>query len=274
MPVNFNREILPDFPRSLELLQRACRYGDGLFETIRMSDGRMPWLHYHWQRLQAGLNALDFDIPEHWDALYFETEIRRFVSGNARVRLQIWRKPGGLYLPTDPEPLFIISSEPLPSTWFSWQATGVSLGQASGVRLPVDTFSGFKSLNTPRYVAAALEARRNGWDDALLLNAYERVAEASASNVFWWEGDFLCSIPLTEGCVDGITRRLLIERAGVFGFAVQEKPTTFASLQAAEEVFLTNSIRGITPVASMGGRSLTTVKTKQLFDFFVGLYAT
>ncbi len=273
MDINFNADILPGLTDDLKMTQRACWYADGLFETIRMSNNAIPWLSYHWNRLKSGLRALEIDVPTTWNELFWETEIRKIASGNARVRLQVWRAAGGLYYPEQSAPVFLISAEPLEYSRFQWQEPGIRLGVATACRIPVDAFSGLKSLNTARYVAAALEARRHGWDDALVLNSFDRIAEACAGNVFWWEHEILCTTPLSEGCVDGVARRVLLEKAREFGLPVQEKSATFAALQFAEEVFLTNAIRGITPVAFINDRPLATVQTKHLFERFSGLQA-
>jgi branched-subunit amino acid aminotransferase/4-amino-4-deoxychorismate lyase len=273
MPVNWNSEIVAAPPPELALAQRACWYADGLFETLRMSDSALPWLEWHWRRLQAGLQALEFEIPAHWDASFWAAEIRKIASGHARIRLQVWRAPGGLYLPAQAAPVFSITAEPLAEAWFTWREPGVRLGLASSCRICADAYSGFKSLNTARYVAASLEARRKGWDDAVVLNAFDRVAETCTANIFWLENGTLCTTPCSEACVAGVTRERLICHAGEIGLAVQEKTVTFAALQAAEAVFLTNAIQGITPVAVLGDRAMPSTAVKNLFEWFSGLQA-
>ncbi|MGI9158824.1 MAG: aminotransferase class IV [Saprospiraceae bacterium] len=273
MPVNWNSEIVPALPPELALAQRACWYADGLFETLRMSDSALPWLEWHWRRLQAGLQALEFDIPAHWNASFWAAEIRKIASGHARIRLQVWRAPGGLYLPAQAAPVFTITAEPLSEAWFTWRESGVRLGLGNNCRFCADAYSGFKSLNTARYVAASLEARLKGWDDAVVLNAFDRVAEACAANIFWFEKGVLCTPLLSEGCVAGVTRGVLIRRVGEIGLAVQEKTVTFAALQAAEAVFLTNAIQGIMPVVALGDRAMPSTAVKNLFEWFSGLKA-
>jgi branched-subunit amino acid aminotransferase/4-amino-4-deoxychorismate lyase len=271
MPINWNSEILDALPTEAALAQRACWYADGLFETLRMSNSALPWLEWHWRRLEAGLRALEFDIPAHWDAPFWATEIRKIASGHARIRLQVWRAPGGLYLPAQAAPVYAITAEPLANAWFAWREPGIRLGLANNCRICSDAYSGFKSLNTARYVAASLEARRMGWDEAVVLNAFDRVAEACAANIFWFEKGALCTTLLSEGCVAGVTRGLLIRLVGEIGLAVQEKTITFAALQAADEVFLTNAIQGIIPVAELGGRAMPSAAVKNLFEWFSGL---
>lgn len=273
MPINWNSEILDGLPGDLLQAQRACLYADGLFETLRMSNGALPWLSDHWRRLRAGLEALEFELPAHWDERFWAAEIKKIASGNARIRWQVWRAPGGWYLPENRKPVYLLTAEPLENAWFTWQTPGIRIGPAVGIRISSDALSGFKGIDAIRYVAAALEARRNGWDEAIVLNTADRVAEAASANVFWWENDALCTPPCSEGCVAGIARSRLIGAAKDSEYAVFEKSVTFAALQAADEVFLTNAVRGIIPVADIGGRALPVAKTKRLFGCFAGTLA-
>lgn len=265
MAVNLNAQIFDALPGDMGLAQRALYYADTLFETIRVFNGKMPFIDRHWSRLSSGLKTLGFQLPDNWNASFFRVEILKVCPPNARVRLSVWRSPGGLYAPRDNSPRFLITSEALDSSVYEWRETGVCLGVAENVRLPVDVFSNFKTLNAARYVAATIEAGNQGCDDALVLNTFDRICEATSSNVFWWENHTLCTVPLSEGCVAGILRAWLLETARLAGLAVMEKSATFAALQNAGEIFLTNAVQGITPVRIFNGRALATAQTKKLF---------
>lgn len=259
-------QLLEALPEPLEDIQRGLFYGDALFETIRVFQGRMPLLAAHWERLSDGLRAMGYSLPPEWSRLFFEKEILRIAPFNARVRLTVWRSPGGLYLPENDTPRFLITARAIDSDCFEWFGPGLDLGCCVSVRLPVDSLSSFKTLNAARYVAAAREARANGWDDGLLLNVYERVCEATSSNVFWFEGDALCTTPLTDGCVTGTLRKLLLLLRAEAGLPVQEKPITFATLLTAGEVFLTNAVQGIRWVRKIEGKVFDHRKTKTLHE--------
>lgn len=262
-----NGQALDGIPEHLEQAQRALFYGDALFETMRVFEGNIPLLDWHWNRLSAGLTALGFQVPITWNTDFFGNEIFRISPKNARVRLTVWRSPGGKYAPNNDQPQYLIIAESLDKERFRWLENGLHIGVCSSVRLPVDAFSGFKTLNAPRYVAAAREAQSSGWDDALLLNMYERITEATSSNVFWWERNTLCTVPLSEGCVAGIFRSFLIdwvERVGEW--PVIEKASTPEDLMGANEIFLTNAVRGIIPVRIFAGQNYPAIQTKQLFS--------
>lgn len=223
----------------------------------------------HWVRLSNGLQTMRYAIPTHWSAAFFEKEILKTAPPNARVRLTVWRSPGGLYLPKNDAPQFLITVAALESGMFEWDSPGIRIGLCESVRLSVDRFSGLKTLNTARYVAAAQEAQEKGWDDAVVLNAYDRVCEATSSNVFWFENETLCTPPLADGCVTGVLRELLLSLTLAAGYAVQEKPATFAHLLAADEVFLTNAVRGVRWVREIEGVAFDCSKTKKTYDLTV-----
>jgi branched-subunit amino acid aminotransferase/4-amino-4-deoxychorismate lyase len=111
----------------------------------------------------------------------------------------------------------------------------------------MDSFSGIKTLNAARYVQAARDAKLQGWDDAVLLNAAERVCEATSSNLFWWEKGELRTVALEEGCVAGVFRAFLMEEAPRLGILVKTTTLLPEQLTELEGLFLTNSIRGIVP---------------------------
>lgn len=241
-------------------------YGDALFETIRVFEGRAPYLRAHVARLTGGLRLLGFEVPDEWSADFFLDHLQKIAPRNARVRLTVWRAPGGLYLPADNTPHWLLAAGALEHDRFVWPERGLLLGVCASVRLPVDAYSNLKTLNAPRYGAAAREAAAKGYDDTLILNAFERVCEATSSNVFWWENDTLCTPPLAEGCVAGVLRAEILRLARQEGLAVQEKPATFAAVCAADEIFLTNAVRGMIPAARLGEKSLSDARTRAFFD--------
>ncbi|MBK8969169.1 MAG: aminotransferase class IV [Lewinellaceae bacterium] len=264
MPINFNGTVLNQMPTELAQVQRALNYGDGLFETIRVFNGRIPLFDRHWQRLSESSQLLGLQFPADWNASFFTEAILKIAPANARVRLSVWRESGGFYRPSDDQANFLIETAPLEQSCFSWSP--ILLGMAAGLRLPVDSVSNCKTMSALRYVLASRQAAAKGWDEVLLLNTAERICEAGSSNVFWWEHASLFTVPLSEGCVAGVMRHFLIELAAAAGYVVLEKPATFATLEQADEIFLSNAIRGIVPVRNFAGRPLGSANTRLLFQ--------
>ena len=267
--VNLNGQLLPNAPESFALLQRAAFFGDGLFETIRAFEDKTPFWSLHWERLSLGLKALGFEVPTWWTSDYFEKEITKTSPGNARIRLTVWRSPGGFYLPTDDTPQYLVTTEPLQSDSFEWLGAGLEICLCETVRLPVDSLSGIKILSGARYVAAAREARAKGMDDALVLNTHGRVCEATASNIFWIKGDIVFVPPSFDGQINGTLQKLLYTLLQEEGWRVREKPTLVEDILGADEVFLTNAIRGIRWVRKFEGTVYDCALSSQFNDLLV-----
>jgi branched-chain amino acid aminotransferase len=254
--------------------QRAIFYGDAIFETLRVVHGRAPLLERHIVRLKKGLYTLGFEVPDNWDVPFFEAEIAKISPLNARVRLTVYRSEGGLYFPENNTPQCLCTATKLPSPLLEWATIPLQIGVCERVRLPIDDFSGVKTLNAPRYVQAAIEARKAGWDDGLVLNSANRVCEATSSNVFWWKNGALHTILLTEGCVAGVMRELLIELAQKADIEVLELAVTPKDISTADELFLTNAVRGIVPVGQLAGKIFQTNRTMQLFNILQKYFIT
>lgn len=264
--VNLNGQLLPGLPETFALLQRAAFYGDGLFETLRAFEGQVPFWPLHWERLSNGLRVLGFDIPAHWTEAYFENEIIKTSPGNARIRVTVWRSPGGLYLPSDNTPQFLVTTEPLQSGVFEWLGPGLEVCLCETVVLPVDALSGIKTINGARYVAAAKEARAKGADDAIILNSHGRVCEATGSNVIWLEGDIVFVPPSFDGQINGTLQKLLCGVLRAEGWEVREKPALVEVLKGADELMLTNAVRGLRWVRKFEGAEYRSDRARLFFD--------
>ena len=110
-----------------------------------------------------------------------------------------------------------------------------------------------KTANYLTSLLALREARAAGCDEALLLNRFGHVAEGATSNLFAVRGQVLLTPPLADGPLPGVTREAILECAALLGQRAEERPLTLAALAEADEVFLTNSVAGIRPVASIPG---------------------
>ena len=268
MKVNFNGDLLEQLPEHLQQVQRALYYGDALFESIRVCGGVMPLFDWHWERLLSGMQLMGFEIPSWWTMDFVKREIKKITGLNARVRLTLWRAPGGLYLPENNEFRFLISAAAMETEDYEWNSIGLKTGLCGDVRLPVDNYSKVKTLNAGRYVMAARTAASNGWDEGVLLNAYERVSETTRSNLFWIKDGSVFTPPENDGCLTGIARRLLLSLTLPDGSKVQEKSAFPEDLLQAAELFLSNAIRGIQWVHSFGDKTYNPLISRQIHDIF------
>ncbi|MEO1514117.1 MAG: aminotransferase class IV [Bacteroidota bacterium] len=226
---------------------RAFRYGDGLFESIRILNGRPHLIEEHWQRLCRGMELLKLQPPADWSVDFFGKQIEKLcgTSGQWRARLTVFRSSEGLYTPTSNQCAFWLEAGPLEESEFVFPTKGLEIGICESIQLQQHPLSTIKSLNSLPYVLAGMERRDKGWDDALLLNTAGRVAEACSSNLFIWKGGKLWTPPLSEGCLDGVMRRHLLWLAKQQHIPVDIQPLTVADVLEAEEIFLSNAIQGI-----------------------------
>lgn len=221
---------------------RGYRYGDGLFETIKLVQGRIALPDYHFQRFFAGLELLRFDIPPFLTAQKLQERILHLCEKNmcnelARIRLSAFRGNGGLYEGNNTLH-YLIECWPLDEN--QWNENGLVLGIYPHTRKISDAFSNLKSANFLPYIMAAKYAKENRLNDCLVMNEYGRIADSTIANIFLVKNDAISTPALSEACVDGVMRKHLLQN-----FDVQEKAVTIDDLLNADEIFLTNAIKGI-----------------------------
>jgi branched-chain amino acid aminotransferase len=231
---------------------RGLRYGDGLFETMRLKEGRLLFFARHMERLSLGLELMQL-APELGD---LRGQVAALAAANgcgssARVRLNVFRGEGPLFQAAAGSCHYILEAAPLDAP-ASLNHPGLHTGIFDDIRRCADRYSRLKTNNYLASCMGARHAARQGWDEALLLNAAGRIAESCTANLFILENDVLYTPPLPEGCVAGVMRDHLLHVLPVRGIAVREEPVSLERVAGAEEVFLTNVIKGVQPVSSVG----------------------
>jgi branched-chain amino acid aminotransferase len=174
-------------------------------------------------------------------------------AGLSRVRLTVFRGDGGLTDAIDTFPHYIIQSGPWPVSAAGWNAAGLVIDIFAGGCKACDMLSTLKSNNYLLYSLAATFGRERGLDDCLVLNSHGRLADSTIANLFYIKDNRFYTPPLSEGCVAGVMRRYLLEALPQAGYSVQEQPVSPEDLAGADEVFLTNALRGIRWVRSFRG---------------------
>ncbi len=252
---------------------RSYRYGDGLFETLRVVDGSIRLPEYHFDRLFRGMKLLDYTFPKRFDADTLEQQILQLVQKNqgtpfVRIRLSVFRGNGGLYDEDGPAQ-YLIECWPLESSNWQWNENGLEIDIYQKVRKSCDTFANLKSASFLGYSMAARYAKQQKLNDCLVLNEFGRIADSSIANVFIVRGTSITTPPLSEGCVDGVMRRYLLQelRSVILenGFDLAEQPCTSEDLAMADGLFLTNAIRGIRWVKQCGQTSYKSETVRELF---------
>ena len=241
---------------------RGFLLGDGVFESMRFTDNRAPFLGLHVARLHAAMEAHGMNIPESLQEAHLKESLEAWrqtwpFDGDARIRLTAYREGPGKYTPATDDTSWVATVERMDTRGFSLAPKGLDVDIYQDMHKHVSPVSRYKNIASTVYVHAARHARIQGWGDALILNADQKIIESSRSNLFVVSNGVLYTPGLEDGCVGGIMRAVLIRTALDRGVKVYECTLTPQTLLQADELFLTNAVRGIEWVASY--------KTKRYF---------
>jgi branched-chain amino acid aminotransferase len=265
--INFNGNIFHEREELLPVTNRGYRYGDGFFESMVMFNKRIPLLDYHWSRIEFTADVLSASLPSKFGFDALESQILDLASvndavANARVRLQFYRKGTGLYLPEDDELGYSITMDKISHSRFE-AGEGIKAGMRDDCYKAVSMVSDLKNSSALMYVQAAQFARAEGWDDCILTNHYGQICEALQSNIVIVKGDKMFTPELDSGCVNGVMRSFLL---WVTEGAIEEKEIEVDELLNADEIILTNAVRGIHWIREMAGRTYTGKRAHDLTE--------
>lgn len=268
---NYNGKFYQEGAAIIGADNRGLRYGDGLFETMKIKNGQLILADQHFSRLWKGLDILQFDIPKHFTQDHLLQQLFLLVKKNgiesaARIRLSVFRGDGGLYDAKDHSPHYIVQAWPLASDVGTWNSNGLVMGIYTETKKSCDLLSNLKHNNYLPSVMAALHAKKEKWNDALLLNTYNRICESTIANVFLIKDGIIYTPPLSEGCVAGIMRNFLIDTISTAGFKLIEKQITVDEVMDADEVCLTNSIYNIRWVKQIGDKKFASGIAQKIYS--------
>ncbi len=256
--------VVPIGEARVPVTDRGFLFADSVFDTVRTYAGRPFLLGDHFDRLRRSASAIDLALP--WS----ETELGRLVEetvaargfpGEAAVRIMVTRGDGGsgLAVPEPTIPRLVILCRPAPVISERARAIGISLARPSGSRrsaaaVPAHVKSGAYLPN----VLALHEGRATGGFEALLKGEDESWSEATTSNLFAVVGGTVLTPGADAGILPGITRALVLALCGARGLQVQIRSLWDADLEAAEELFITSSLKEVLPAVALDGGSVGT----------------
>lgn len=245
---------MPDTEASVSVFDRSFRYGDGLFETLRVYDRAPFGFEQHMERLRRGAEFLRIRMP-HTTSRMKELALELIHKNRlpeAVLRIQLSRGAGRRgYTPSGNEnPLLVMTIDSVSIIDQSQHLPYRLI--TSPLVLPIrNPFSAFKTCNKLVHILAAAGAHERSAHDALLLNADGDVVESTCANVFWIKDHVISTPPLSSGALPGVTRALIMELCGTLGLDLREYNATPGDLLRADGIFLTQSVREIIEVTHL-----------------------
>jgi branched-chain amino acid aminotransferase len=268
--INYNGKYLPDTTPIVTAQNRGLRYGDGIFETIKLKKGKLILADQHWERLMEGLRLLKFTPSKFFTKEKIFAEIQLLVQKNklkdARIRLTIIRGEGGIYDAKKHTENYIIEAINLPEGNGEFNSNGLQLCFYNDAKKAIDSFSNLKTNNYLPYFMGAIFAKENNCNDAIILNSNNCICDTTIANIFYIKNKIVYTPALTQGCVAGVMRAWLIAKIQILGFSVIETAFTKEDLLLADEVFLSNSIYNIRWVAAIENKTFANTITYNIVD--------
>jgi branched-chain amino acid aminotransferase len=251
--INYNGNIITESGLQIEQ-SRAFLYGDSIFDTVKTLNGKVLFCEDHYFRLMASLRIARMDIAMDFTLDYMENEIIKLTetlerAHSYRARISFYRKPGGRYLPKTRETEFIITAEPLQEALYSANTEPYEVELYKDFSVAKQLLSTIKTNNRIINTMASIFADENDYNNCLLINDEKNVIEAIQGNLFMFSESILTTPPISDGCLNGVMRKQIIELAKkIEGIEVVEKSISPFELQKADELFITNVIMGIQPI--------------------------
>lgn len=269
--INFNGTIVSQDANILTQ-NRAFLYGDGVFETVKVINNKILFLEDHYFRLMSSMRVIRMEIPMNFTMEYLEKQILALVNKNglsasSRARITVYRNDGGYYLPQNNTVSFLIHAVALQNTLYAVEKMNYEVDLYKDFYITKQLLSSIKTTNKIINITGSIFANENGLDNCLLLNDSKNVVEALHGNLFMVLGNKLITPPVSEGCLNGVMRKQIISLAKkIKNLEVIEAAISPFDLQKAEELFITNVIKGIQPITQYRKKSFVSKVSVQLLQ--------
>lgn len=245
-----NDQFFPKEQAVLNASNRAFRFGDGLFESMRMVGGKLQFAQQHADRLRAGMKALKMESYSLIDDYFLkqktlELQKKNKLSNNVRFRLTIYREGEGLYTPEINKVGYLLESSQLETNAYELNKKGLIISVYDEITKPINKLSNYKTSNSLLYVMSGLHQKQHMLDEAIILNQNGFLCETTSSNIFVVYQNQIYTPALSEGCVAGVMRSVIMQLSKIHNVPLNEAQINPNILLQAEEVFVTNAVSGI-----------------------------
>ncbi len=269
--VNLNGKIVANSEALINTNNRGLNYGDAVFETIRVSAGKIFFWEDHYFRLMASMRILRMEIPMNFTLEFLEEELHKTIQANSeenksfRVKILVWRKVGGTYSPSTNDIEYSISCQQLDIPFYTLNDAFYEVELFKDHYINSGLLSTLKSNNKIINVLGSIFAKENDYQNCLLLNENKQVVEALNGNIFLIKGTTIKTPPIADGCLNGILRKQLIAICSqIPEYTLEEASVSPFELQKADEMFVTNVITGIQSVSKYRKKEYQSTVAKDL----------
>ena len=251
--INFNGTI-ESSDSNLLTHNRAFLYGDAVFETVKIVNSKILFFEDHYFRLMSSMRIIRMEIPMNFTLEYLEEQVlalakAKNIEDTSRARITVYRNDGGHYLPQTNTVSFLINVESLDDKQYSIIRKEYIVDLYTDFYVAKQLLSSIKTTNKILNITASIYASENDLDNCLLLNDNKNVVEVIQGNLFMLRGNILVTPPVSEGCLNGIMRKQILKLAKTLeNIQVVEEIISPFDLQKADELFITNVIKGIQPI--------------------------
>ena len=271
--INLDGKIVEEEKAKLSVRNRGFAYGDSVFETIRVISGKIMFWEDHYFRLMASMRIMRMEIPSSFSPEFLEKEIKDIIEANkleaspARIRLAIYRLQGGYYAPATRDIGYVITAESLENSFYLFNDEPYEVELFKDHYVNSGLLSTIKSNNRAVNVLGSIYARENDYDNCLLINEKKSVVEALNGNVFLVKGNTVKTPPISDGALNGIIRKQLINiLKKTEDYKLEETSISPFELQKADELFITNVAQGIQPVSKYRKKKFDNQVSKDLLS--------
>ncbi len=268
--LNFNGDIITESELNIVYNNRAFSYGDALFETLKYQNNKIQFFEDHYFRLLASMRMLRMEIPNYFTLDYLENQIKKTIALNnlgdlVRIKMQVFRKYGGLYLPKTNAINFLIEVSDLEIK----NPNKYEIDLFKDYQIYSGLLSTLKTTNRIINVLSSIYAKENNLENCILINEKKNVVEVTNGNLFLVNGNEIKTPLISDGCIKGIIRKKLIETLEKSNdFIILETEISPFELQKSDALFITNSIVGIQPVTKYRKKEFDITIVEKIKDLF------
>ena len=271
--INLDGKIVEKENAQLSVFNRGFAYGDSVFETIRVISGKIMFWEDHYFRLMASMRIMRMEIPSTFSPEFLEQEIKEIIESNnlgtspARIRFAVYRLQGGYYTPATRDIGYVITAEPLEDSFYIFNDGDYEIELFKDHYVNSGLLSTIKSNNRAVNVLGSIYARENDYANCLLLNEKKGVVEALNGNIFLVKGNTVKTPPISDGALNGIIRKQLINiLKKTDDYVLEETSISPFELQKSDELFITNVAQGIQPVSKYRKKEFKNKVAKDLLS--------